>query len=267
VKFLSAGDAGSITIFGVPFDATASFKPGARFAPDGVRFYSESLETFSLHLGKSLEDLKVADAGNLPVFTVPEEMVTAVEEFVKNVELPVAIGGEHSITYPVVKALLERYTNLAVVQFDAHADLRNTYNRTPYSHACVMRRLHELDCTIIQVGVRSATREELEFIAKSERIIRLESLAELYSTVASMKMPIYVTVDIDFFDPSFAPGTGNPEPCGFSPKEFFSVIYSLPQVEVVGFDVVEINPTCDPSGITQVLGARIIRDLIIKFWG
>ena len=267
MTFLGTSQFGDISIFGIPYDSTTCFRPGARFAPDGVRFFSENLETYSPVLNRDLEDVNFRDFGNVDVPADPEGMVEAVESFMENVEIPVMIGGEHSVTYPVVKSLSNRCGKLTVVQFDAHADLREEYSGTRYSHACVMRRVLELGCDIIQVGIRSGTREEFELMKKSPQIKYLSVPEKLPEVLETVKTPVYITIDIDFFDPAYAPGTGTPEPCGFSPVEFFETIYKLPPVELVGFDVVEISPPYDPSGITQMLGAKIIRELILKFWG
>ncbi len=267
MKFLSAGSEGKVTVFGVPYDSTTCFRPGARFGPDGIRFFSENLEEYSLSLGKSLEEVDFCDAGNLEVSADPKGMVESVYSFVKKVEVPVLLGGEHSVTYPVVRALSERYTNLTVVHFDAHADLRDSYSGTPYSHACVMKRVLDLGVPVVQVGIRSATKEEAELRQKNPNITVVDSLSELLFLLPRINTPLYFSIDIDFFDPAFAPGTGTPEPPGASPVEFFDLIYKLPAVSVVGFDVVEVSPPYDPSGITQMLAAKIVRELLIKFWG
>ena len=267
MKFLSSREEGRITILGIPYDSTTCFRPGARFGPDGIRFFSENLEEYSFALGKSLEGLDFCDLGNLKVPSNPEKMVGTVYSEIKDVEVPVILGGEHSVTYPVVKALLERFKNLTVVHFDAHADLRDSYSGTNYSHACVMRRVLELGVSIVQVGVRSATEEEAKLRRRNPNITVVDSLSELLFLLPRVDTPLYFSIDIDFFDPAFAPGTGTPEPPGASPVEFFDFIYKLPAVNVVGFDVVEVSPPYDPSGITQMLAAKIVRELLIKFWG
>ncbi len=267
MKFLSSRKSGKISLFGVPYDSTTCFRPGARFGPDGIRFFSENLEEFSLALGKSLKDVDFSDVGNLEVPVEPEKMVSSVYSFVRELEIPVLLGGEHSVTYPVVKALSERFRELMVVHFDAHADLRESYSGTPYSHACVMKRVLDLGVSIVQVGIRSATKEEAELRRQNPNITVVDSLSELLFLLSRVSAPVYFSIDIDFFDPAFAPGTGTPEPPGASPVEFFDFIYKLPAVNVVGFDVVEVSPPYDPSGITQMLAAKIVRELLIKFWG
>ncbi|SMO63313.1 agmatinase [Balnearium lithotrophicum] len=267
MRFIGAKEKGKVQILGIPYDSTTCFRPGTRFAPDGIRFFSDNLEEYSLPLGKSLEEVEFCDLGNLYPSTAPEKMVDEVYEAVRKMEIPVILGGEHSITFPVLRALSERYENLTVVHFDAHADLRDDYSGTKYSHACVMRRVLELGVQIVQLGVRSATREEAELRMENTNIKVVETFEELKSLVSKIEMPVYFSIDIDFFDPAFAPGTGTPEPPGFSPVEFFNFIYKLPDVNVVGFDVVEVSPPYDPSGTTQMLAAKIVRELILKFWG
>ena len=267
MKFLASKESGRVVLFGVPYDSTTCFRPGARFGPDGIRFFSENLEEYSLVLGKSLEDVDFCDAGNVEVPADPEGMFGSVYSFVKGIDIPVLLGGEHSVTYPVVKALLEKFKDLTVVHFDAHADLRESYSGTPYSHACVMRRVLDLGVSIVQVGIRSATREEAELRHQNPNITVVDSLSELLFLLPRINTPVYFSIDIDFFDPSFAPGTGTPEPPGAFPVEFFDLIYKLPAINLVGFDVVEVSPPYDPSGITQMLAAKIVRELLIKFWG
>ncbi|SNR84722.1 agmatinase [Desulfurobacterium atlanticum] len=265
MKFLAAKDRGEITIFGVPFDGTTCFRPGARFAPAGIRFFSENLETYSPALNRDLDDIDFCDAGDLEINALPEDMVETVYSFMENVKIPVMLGGEHSVTFPVVKALKERYGELTVIHFDAHTDLRDIYSGTAYSHACVMRRVLELGCKIVHVGVRSGTLEEFTLI-RDNPLLHLVDIKKLPEILENEKN-IYFSIDIDYFDPAFAPGTGTPEPCGGTPVEFFSIIYNLPSANIVGFDIVEVSPPYDPSGITQMLAAKVVRELILKFWG
>ncbi|ADU96263.1 agmatinase [Thermovibrio ammonificans] len=266
MKFLCAKEKGKIAVVGAPYDSTTCFRPGARFGPDGIRNFSHNLEEFSPALNKTLEELQFCDLGNVELPAPPEQMVEHLYSFVKEVELPVVLGGEHSVTYPVVKALKERYGSLTVIHFDAHADLRDEYSGTPYSHACVMRRVAELGCTVYQVGIRSGAREEFLYRETSPFVFDVE-LSELPTLFSSLEEPVYITVDIDYFDPAYAPGTGTPEPGGASPLEFFTTLYKLPAVKLVGFDLVEVAPPYDPSGITQALGAKVVREVMLKFWG
>ncbi len=265
MKFLGSKSVGSVCIIGVPYDGTSCFRPGSRFGPDGIRFFSENLEDYSPILKRSLYDLNFRDIGNVDVPSDPELVFDAVYQAVSGIDVPVVLGGEHSVTFPVVKALKEKYGKLTVVQFDAHADLRDEYLGTKLSHACVMRRIVDVGCDLVQVGIRSGTREEFKFM--EEIGSRVDDLGKLPITLSGIKDPLYFTIDIDFFDPAFAPGTGTPEPCGFSPLDFFNAIYNLEPLKVVGFDVVEVSPPYDPSGITQMLAAKIVRELILKFFG
>ncbi|OMH40279.1 agmatinase [Desulfurobacterium indicum] len=265
MKFIGAKNSGKVSIFGVPYDGTTCFRSGARFGPDGIRFFSENLETYSPVLKRDLADVEFTDVGNVEVSASPERMVKEVEVFVDRFEIPVMIGGEHSVTYPVVRSLKKSYNNLTIVHFDAHADLRDEYSGTKFSHACVMRRILELGCRIIQIGIRSGTKEEFDLIDENPLIERID-IKRLPERLREESF-VYFTVDIDYFDPAFAPGTGTPEPCGGNPVEFFEILYNLPPVKITGFDVVEVSPPYDPSGITQMLAAKIIREMILKFWG
>ncbi len=263
--FLGSKCSGDIGIFGVPFDGTTCFRPGTRFGPDGIRFFSENLETYSPVLDRDLENVDYVDLGNVEIPVDVQGMIAKVEDFVKSVGKTVLLGGEHSVSYPVIASLKKRYGSLTVVHFDAHADLRDDYSGSSFSHACVMRRVLDIGCDIIQLGIRSGTREEFNLIKREEKV-ELISSCLLPDALASRDY-LYVSVDIDYFDPAFAPGTGTPEPCGGNPVEFFNILYNLPPVNVVGFDVVEVSPPYDSSGITQMLAAKIVREMILKFWG
>ena len=264
MEFLCSRNGGNICIVGVPYDGTSCFRPGSRFAPDGIRFFSHNLEDYSPVLKRSLCDLPISDLGNIEVPSHPEGMFENVHSMIQKIDIPVVLGGEHSITFPVVKALKERYGKLTVVQFDAHADLREEYLGTRLSHACVMRRIIELGCEVVQVGIRSGTEDEFNLMKEIGSLVDLKELPDFLWAVNS---PVYFTVDIDFFDPAFAPGTGTPEPCGYSPLDFFKAIYNLHPLNVVGLDVVEVSPPYDPSGITQMLAAKVLRELMLKFFG
>ncbi|MBA2857441.1 agmatinase [Methanococcus maripaludis] len=271
-KFLTAYDTfndADFVIFGIPFDATTSYKPGARFGPDEVRNASWGLETFSPILKKDLIDVKICDKYNLLMEGNQSEIITraysASKDILKAKKIPVMIGGEHSVTYPVVKAVKSVYDDFAVIHFDAHCDLREEYMGNEQSHASVIRRTYDLTKDIFQFGIRSGDQDEWEFGWENTNISMEMPTKDDIKKIKELEKPVYVTIDIDVLDPAFVPGTGTPEPCGFTPKELINSLYLLEEIKekIVGFDVVEVSPHYDIGKITSVTAAKIIRELIL----
>lgn len=271
--FMAAGawDKARVGLFGIPMDATTSYRPGARFGPARIREASYGLEEYSLALDRSLDEVPFADLGDvtLPLGDVPSslEAIEAVAGAVWDAgRRPLAIGGEHLVSLPLVRAAFARYPELAVVQFDAHADLREDYLGVRLSHACVMRRIAEFvpPSRLVQLGIRSATREEAAFARERTRFYPLRVASAVEEAVAGLRgRPVYVTIDVDVLDPAYAPGTGTPEPGGIAPQELFEALRALESLDVVGADVVEVAPTLDPTDTTAVLGAKIVRELLL----
>ncbi|CAF31141.1 agmatinase [Methanococcus maripaludis] len=271
-KFLTAYDTfndADFVIFGIPFDATTSYKPGARFGPDEVRNASWGLETFSPILKKDLIDVKICDKYNLLMEGNQSEIInraySASKDILEAKKIPVMIGGEHSVTYPVVKAVKSVYDDFAVIHFDAHCDLREEYMGNEQSHASVIRRTYDLTKDIFQFGIRSGDQDEWEFGWENTNISMEMPTKDDIKKIKELEKPIYVTIDIDVLDPAFVPGTGTPEPCGFTPKELINSLYLLEEIKekIVGFDVVEVSPHYDIGKITSVTAAKIIRELIL----
>ncbi len=248
-------------IFGIPFDGTQSFKSGSRFAPTAIREASWNMEDYSVYFDLSFDEVKVCDAGNINVDGSVEEVMGKVTKFFRKIKaVPVAIGGEHSISYMVVRNM----SNFCYLVFDAHFDLRDSFDGNPYNHACNTRRIQELGVDIIQVGVRSGTREERTF-AEEKGIEVFYSWQILENGVDDVidaledYRNIYLSIDIDAFDPSFAPGVSTPEPFGLHPIHLLKVIEEIGG-RIIGFDVVEVIP--DSEKITQSLAAKLICEVI-----
>ncbi len=256
-------------ILGVPFDSTTTYKPGARYGPSSVREASYNLERYNLFLDKNL-DVPLYDLGDLEVVHGNfKKTCSHLESTVKELSdldiTPVAIGGEHTISYPLVNAL--KIKDATIICFDAHLDLRNEYMGEKYSHATVMRRIFDLNPeNMVQIGIRSCSEAEAAF-ARSEQIEYYTSpdvrkdLKGVGNYISSLDGPLYVTVDMDVLDPAYAPSVGTPVPGGLSPPELQKLIYSLKGKEVIGFDLVEVSSS-QIGDITSVNGAQIIYDFL-----
>ena len=257
-----------VGLFGVPYDGTTSFRPGTRFGPGAIREVSRGLETYCPQLGRDLEELAFADLGAVAIpFGDPEPVVAAVREAtqaVLNLGLaPLMLGGEHSISSGAVAAVATLHPDLVLVQLDAHADLRDTYLGSRHSHACAMRRCMEVlpSQTLLQIAIRSGTRTEFAELRQSGRLVAIERMAEALQPLRGR--PTYLTVDLDWFDPGVLPGTGTPEPGGFLWNHFAALVEELRHHRLVAADVVELAPQLDPSGVSAVLAAKVVRSLLL----
>ena len=279
-KFLTFADAGAsfdeakYVIMGVPFDATTSFRNGARFAPNAIRDASWNFETFLFELGIDISEVSVFDAGNLGEFGSVDEMYDEVKATVSKVvkagKFPILMGGEHSITPPTVEAVKAANKDLAVLVIDAHLDYRDDYLDNKRSHACASRRTSEVVGVerLAIMGVRSISKDEwedaqehkLRYLTASDIAKKgfKASLEEAIKPFGGSK--VYLTVDVDGIDPAYAPGIGNPEPFGLTPGDVKLAIDTLAP-RLVGFDFVEVCPPFD-NGNTSALAARLIREVI-----
>lgn len=272
--FLGSGDslaAATVVLLGAPMDYTSTFRPGARLAPAAIRRLSPVLEEYSLAAGRDLTEISFFDAGDmvLPYGNV-EKSLNNIKATVFAIatagKTPFLLGGDHLISFPAVQALYRLYPDLAVLHFDAHADLRPHYQGEKLSHASVVYRLLE-DVGIkdvYQFGIRSATREEMIFAAGRTNLFLNEVIAPLREVASDLKeRPLYITVDIDVLDPAFAPGTGTPEPGGITAREFLRIPEVLAANRVVGLDLVEVSPPYDPTETTALLAAKFIREALL----
>lgn len=258
-----------IGLFGVPYDGTTSFRPGTRFGPAAIREVSQGLETYCPQLEMDLEDLAFADLGAVDIpFGAPEPVVEAVQQatgMVLDLGLkPLMLGGEHSISSGAVAAVAEQHPDLVLVQLDAHADLREEWLGARHSHACAMRRCLEVlpSGELLQLAIRSGTRDEFQELQSSGR--RITDAAALKQALKPLQgKPIYLTVDLDWFDPAVLPGTGTPEPGGFLWRDFAAVVDVLREHRLIAADVVELAPQLDTSGVSSVLAAKVTRSLIL----
>ncbi len=258
------------TIFGIPFDATHSYKPGCRFGPDAIRDSFNNIEIFHPELGIDLETVNIEDLGNTRHTVVASEMIDMVKkitsELVAKHRQLFILGGEHSITYGTYSSFPKE---TGYVVFDAHYDLRDEFADIKLSHASYLRRLVEDRGSenILHVGARAFVKEELEFLKEnniktiSDKQIRDGEGPALLKDYVSTFDSIYSSFDLDVLDPAFAPGVGNPEAVGITSRELFDMIHTFEDTKVTGVDIVELNPYHD-NGSTASLAAKIISTLI-----
>ncbi|MDW7675848.1 MAG: agmatinase [Bacillota bacterium] len=274
--FIGATDSyedAKIAIVGFPMDFTVSFRPGTRMGPKQIRAVSEGIEEYSFYQDKDLADYSYVDLGDvsLPFGNVTgslERIKKVISQILADGKLPISLGGEHLVTYPVLESFKEKYGEIAVIQFDAHADLRTDYLGEQQSHATVMNKACQLfgGDNVYQLGIRSGTKEEFEFAQENTNLYFeqvLEPLNEIIEKIGNK--PVYITVDIDVVDPAFAPGTGTPEAGGCTSRELLHAIIKLRQLNVVGFDIVEVSPMMDVGDCTSLLAAKLMREAILAF--
>lgn len=259
-----------IAVFGVPYDGTASYRPGARFGPEAIRNEMYGLETYSPYLNKDLAEYKVCDLGDVEIpFGNREAVLNAAANETKGMladnKKTLALGGEHLISYPIIQEYAEKYKDLVVIHFDAHTDLRDEFLGEELSHATVMRRVHDVlgDNRIYQFGIRSGMKEEFEFASEHTKLFRFYTKA-IYNVIAEIKdKPIYVTIDLDVLDPSIFPGTGTPEAGGITFNELMDALGALNGLNIVGGDIVELSPHYDSSGVSTAVACKILRELLL----
>lgn len=262
-----------IVLYGAPFDSTTSFRPGSRFGSSAMRHESFGIETYSPYQDKDLTDLRIFDSGDLELCfgdakSALVDIGSRACEIIGDGKFPLLLGGEHLVTLAPVRALSEKYPDLHIIHFDAHADLRDDYLGAKLSHACVMRRIHELlgDGRIHQFGIRSGERSEFEFASLHTDLHRFnfESLEKVAETLAQAQVPVYFSIDLDVLDPSAFSGTGTPEAGGVSFNELLSATLTVCRtVRLVGADLVELAPMLDPSGVSTSAACKILREMLL----
>ena len=283
VPFAQNADGYDVAIVGVPYDGSVSYRSGTRFGPRAIR--EQSLLLWGYNNAQQVapfKTLKVADLGDLDV--VPPDIIAthreterSASEIVSTGSLLISLGGDHSISLPLLRAHAKKYGPMAVVHFDAHPDTWNSeYPNQPYSHGTPFRRAIEeklIDTSAyLQIGIRGPTNgpeDYLDAVALGARMITLDEirkvgidavLREIHSKVGSR--PMYVTLDIDAVDPAFAPGTGTPEVGGLTSYEMLQLVRGLKGLNGIGFDLVETSPPYDSAGITAILAANLVFEFL-----
>ncbi len=262
-----------VTLLQVPYEKTTTYRKGTQYGPSAIIEASMNMELFDEELNQETYRIGIHTMNGLGfVDEPPEAMVEKVRasvlEMMKAGKFPVVLGGEHSITPGAVKAAREIYENLSVLQLDAHYDLRDEYLGSKYNHACVARRVSEM-CPLVQVGVRSLSREEKDFLSTHPANIKTIGVYDILDrpfwkdeVSKALTDNVYVTIDADVFDPSLLPAVGTPEPGGIGWYELLELLHSVAKdKKVVGFDVVELCPIKDQPASDFLLAKLIYRFL------
>lgn len=265
--------ASAAVLYGMPMDWTVSFRSGSRLGPTRIREVSLGLEEYSPYLGRDLSEISYFDAGDIPLpFGNPEASVDRIYKYVQSLyaagKFPLGLGGEHLASWGPLRAAWEKYPDLRVIHIDAHTDLRDDYEGQPYSHATVIKKVCDAigPDRVYQFGIRSGSRDEFEWAHANTHFFPFELLAPLQRVLPELaNHPVYVTWDIDAFDPAYAPGTGTAEHGGITPQEAFAAIVAMRELNVVGFDLVEVAPGIDPTEQTQILAAKLVREALLAF--
>lgn len=276
INFIAAEadfDEARAVIFGAPFDGTTSFRPGTRFGPGAIRAESDGIETYSPYQNKDLEDIAVFDSGDLLLpfgntEAVLEEICARTAEILEAGKMPVMLGGEHLVTLGAVRAMVQKYPELHIIHFDAHTDLRDDYLGERLSHATVIRRCHDLlgDGRIHQFGIRSGERAEWDF-AFAHTDFHPFNVKDVLDVVLALgsDVPVYVTLDLDVLDPSLFCGTGTPEAGGVFFQDLEEALLALEALNVVGFDMNELSPHYDASGVSTAVACKVLREMLLAY--
>lgn len=256
-----------ISVLGIPFDEASSYLRGPAQAPKAIRqaFHSDSSNYFS----ESGLDLKNSahwlDAGDVDMADDPQARIeAAVQEQLQVHDRLLLMGGDHSVTYPIIKAFHQKFGKLTILHLDAHADLYDSFEGNKYSHACPFARIMEagLATRLIQVGIRTLTAHQREQVKRfGVELIEMKDWSD--SITFQLDGPIYLSLDMDALDPAFAPGVSHHEPGGFTSRQVISIIQNL-KGNLVGADLVEFNSTRDVSGITAMLAAKLFKELLAR---
>ena len=253
-----------ITIIGIPYDGATSDKPGARFGPRAILHESNYQEMYSSYQNTSLDD-KEQKTFNYTEITANlniNDMMEEITYFYNSLKtIPVTLGGDHSVTYPVIRSLVNKHPNMKILHLDAHTDLRGEYEGSIYSHASVMMNIANLigPTNIIQYGIRSGTKEEFKYADDNNMIKSLEQVIEF---LRNNNDPLYITLDLDVFDN--LTGTGTAVPGGITFHEFIKIIKNIKGDNLIGFDIVELAPNLDPSGYSTTVATLCLKELLLK---
>jgi agmatinase len=263
-------DEADLVLFGAPYDSTASYRPGARFAAGAMRAASAALETYSPYQNRDLQQSSVHDYFDLDLAPgEPGPALRAVEnlvgQLIRDHKTPVMIGGEHLLSLGAARALAQNYPDLCVVQFDAHTDLRSEYLGQSLSHATIMRRIWDLlgNGRIFQFGVRSGAADEFAW-APGHVFLQKYDFSGLAEVCVQLRgRPVYFTLDLDVLDPSCFPGAGTPEAGGVNFTQLLDAVLQVAGLNLVGVDINELCPDNDASGVSTLTACKLLREIIL----
>ena len=258
-----------LSILGIPFDENSSFLKGSAKAPQKIMeaFYSDSSNAYSENgfNCRNTEKIKILDNLELPYGKLAIEKIRIIvkEELEKNNHV-LSIGGDHSITFPIIEALSAKYDSLNILHFDAHPDLYDDFDNNPFSHASPFARIMENNLVkrLVQIGIRTLNDHQIDQVNRfGVEVIEMKDFDS--DLVLQFTGPVYVSLDLDGLDPAYAPGVSHPEPGGLSTRNIINIIHSL-KGQVIGGDIVEYNPDKDINDITAITGAKLMKELIGK---
>ncbi len=261
---------GRPAILGCPLDVTSTYRSGSDIAPNAIRMASDSIETYSPFLDMDLEDQPFSDLGDLDIAgQLLDSSLDLMEQAASIIHAKggrlLALGGEHTITLPLVKALHASFPDLVLIHADAHSDLRDEYEGRAINHATVIKRISEIIGAdrLIQLGIRSGTRAEFAWMHENGTLLSWDASTtkELSKRVAGR--PVYFTLDLDVLDPSCLHATGNPEPGGWFYSDMERLFQALRKMRLIAADVVELNPQLDPSQVGTITASKIVRELLL----
>ncbi len=253
-----------IIIQGIQFDEKSSYLTGPRLAPPLIRdaLYSGAFNMFAEN-GMSIDDLNVEDKGDFEIkeyFDIEQVTKSHIDQNKKILTL----GGDHSITFPIIKAHFNKYPTLDILQIDAHCDLYDEFEGDKYSHACPFARIMEngFATRLVQIGIRTLSTHQEEQADKFG--VEIHQMRNLDLTkIKKFENPLYITLDLDGIDPAFAPGVSHHEPGGLTSRQVIDLIHNL-DAEVIGADIVEYNPTKDLHDMTAFLAAKMMKEILVK---
>jgi agmatinase len=255
-------------LIGIPWDENSSFMRGAAEAPPLIReaFRCESANLWS-ETGVDFAQTEIFDAGDVelpPGAGAIEAIERSIASLLDRNLRPISLGGDHAITYPIIRAFARKHRRMSILHFDAHPDIYDEFQGNRYSHACPFARIMEegLVERLVQVGIRTATRHQREQIERfGVEVIEMKDWRD--DPKLAFDTPVYISFDIDGLDPAFAPGVSHREPGGFSTRQALNVIHRL-DADVAGADIVEFNPRMDPSGVTAMVCAKLLKEIAAK---
>jgi arginase len=260
-----------LKVIGIPYDSNSSFLKGSSFAPNRIRLMEKegSANAFSENGIEILQNISYEDVGDIffettnPVkaFDIIKKKIS---DIIQDKSKVVSIGGDHSISYPIISAFADKYEGLNILHFDAHADLYDNFDDNPYSHASPFARILESGKikSLTQVGIRTLNTHQREQAEEfGVKIIEMKDFS--FDFIQNLKSPLYISLDLDVLDPAFAPGISHHEPGGMSTRELLKVIQNI-NVEIVGADIVEYNPMRDINNMTAMVGYKMLKELIAK---